>query len=649
MRFSWILCLLALQPLSLLAQKDKDKDIPAWGKVEKADLEMKTCSFDKDAEAMVLFDVAEMEGDISGRLEFTRHVRIKILKEKGFESANIHLPYISFKNIESIKKLTAQTYNLDASGNIVTAVLDKKSIMEKKLNKRVTEQVFALPEVKVGSVIEYKYTMSTLSLKTWYFQHPIPVVYSRYRMDFPYQIEVYADLKCALPYKAETLPVKGDRIVKIYSMSNVPALRDEPFISCDDDYLQRMESRLIALTTPDGVRHNLTRSWPGIIKELMEDEDFGVQLKRNIPRTADLDQELSKVSSPYEKMKVIHHYVQKNMEWNGYTSIWALDGVRAAWKDKKGTTGEINLILVNLLKDAGLDAHPVLVSTRDNGMINTLIPGFDQFDKVMAYVNLEDHVYVLDASDKNTPTHLIPEEVMLSQGLVIEKLDTYQWGWKGLFNENTLQKNMIVLQGKISPEGEMKGEAYISSIDYERLHRLPQYKKSKEDFIKAYYTDRNRDITVEDFTAENQDSDSLPFIQKFKFTQSIAGSGDYKYFTANMFSGLEKNPFVADARFSDVFFGVNQAYTIIGNFTIPEGYTFEELPKNIRMVMPDTSISMTRIANASGNVVMVRINLEFKKAFYSTEEYADFREFYKKLFEMLNEQFVFRKKASPKP
>ncbi len=62
-------------------------------------------------------------------------------------------------------------------------------------------------------------------------------------------------------------------------------------------------------------------------------------------------------------MATIHNYVRKNMEWNNYGGIWALNGVKSAWKDKKGTSGEINLILVNLLKDAGLKASPLLVST----------------------------------------------------------------------------------------------------------------------------------------------------------------------------------------------------------------------------------------------------------------------------------------------
>ena len=111
---------------------------------------------------------------------------------------------------------------------------------------------------------------------------------------------------------------------------------------------------MVATEFPGMPRRNLLRSWPGIIKQLMEDEDFGVQLRRNIPRTSDLDAMLAPVKDPYQKMVIIHDYVRKNMQWNDTYSIWALDGVKTAWKDKKGTVGEINLILVNLLKDAYL-------------------------------------------------------------------------------------------------------------------------------------------------------------------------------------------------------------------------------------------------------------------------------------------------------
>src|ERR1700752_4597140 len=113
----------------------QQKATPAFGKVEKADLELKQCDFDKNAEAMVLFDVCEIYcnlnlnsiGDpLSTQLE--RHVRIKILSDKGLNRADIHIPYYSYRNAERIKNLSAQTYNLDPSGNVVMSKVDKKSI-----------------------------------------------------------------------------------------------------------------------------------------------------------------------------------------------------------------------------------------------------------------------------------------------------------------------------------------------------------------------------------------------------------------------------------------------------------------------------------------------------------------------------------------
>ena len=83
----------------------------------------------------------------------------------------------------------------------------------------------------------------------------------------------------------------------------------------------------------------------------------------------------------------------------------------------------------------------------------------------------------------------------------------------------------------------------------------------------------------------------------------------------------------------------------MANFTIPDGYAFEELPKNLRMIMPDTSIVFTRMASAEQDRLSVKIILDIKKPSYSIEEYPEFKEFYKKLFDLLNEQFVYRKKA----
>jgi hypothetical protein len=452
--------------------------------------------------------------------------------------------------------------------------------------------------------------------------------------------------QCILPYESK-VESKGNRDIKMFSMNNIPALRDEPYITCDEDYLQRLEIRLLAINFPSQPRRSLIRSWPQVIKALMEDEDFGVQLKRDIPRTADLEEQLKNQNVPFQKMATIYEYVRKNMEWNGFTNIWAMDGVRSAWKDKKGTSGEINMILVNLLKNAGLDAHPVLVSTQENGRVNTGVAGTGQFNKVMAYVVIGDasgnKTYVLDATEKYTPPHLIPLDVMTTEGLVIEKLETGEWGWKVLWNDKQVFRDLILMQATIDDNGIMKGEAVVNSYDYSRVKRIPWLNNGKDKFQEKYFTTAAPGLTIDSLTFENEKADSLALVQKVRFNLPVSTSGNYKYFSVNLFTGLEKNPFVADNRFSDVFFGANQTYNLVSNITIPNGYVFEGLPKSMRMIMPDTSVSITRRIASEKNQLSVRITLEFKKPFFTVDEYPDFKEFYKKLFDILNEQIAIRK------
>jgi hypothetical protein len=636
--------------LQLLAQKNKNTnpDLPPFGTVDKADLEMKQCDFDDKAEAMVLIDDGSLEYVMGIGMELKRRIRIKIFNSKGLDWANVHLPFYSGKDGEDITSLDAQTYNLDGSGNIVITKVDKKLVYEKKLNKKISEKAFTFPDVKAGTIIEYKFKHSGIGLIDWYFQRSIPVRYSHFTTDFPQELEVAMLPFCAHQYESDRQS-KSNRNLSSFAMSKVPAFRDEPYIVNEDYYRDRLETKVVAFNV-DGRRQSRIVNWLQVIKFLMEDEDFGLQLKKNIPRTADLDEKLKNITAPYEQMKVIYKYVQDNMQWNEYEGIWALDGVKSAWKDKKGTVGEINLILVNLLKDAGLNAHPVLVSTHDNGIVNSAdagtyeSPGFNHFNKVMAYVNIGNKTYVLDASQKNLPAHLIPPDVLMTQGLVIEKLETYEWGWKTLWHDGLQAKNVMMINGSVDANGKMNGNASISSYDYARQPRLTMAKKGKDKYIEKYVTSSNPSISVEDVSFENLDSDSLPLVQKINFTEQLNSTGDYSYFSLNMLTGLEKNPFVADERASDIFFGYNQSFMIIGNFMLPEGYEFDVLPKNIKMIMPDTSIMISRISEANGNTLQTRIQLEFKKPVYEAADYPDLHDFYQGLFDILNEQFVIRKK-----
>ncbi len=624
------------------------KKLPPFGEVTKEELQMTECSFDKGAAAMVIFNEGESFFRINENSQINPffeqmdfRVRIKIFNQKGFDNADIRIRYPSYDKSISIIKFSAQTYNLDASGNIVVTKVDKASVYDKKIDKRFSEKSFAFPDVKPGSVIEYKYTLDNASGGEWYFQKSIPVKFSRFIVNFPPELVMSVTPHCSLPMQHASSTRKGAGNYNWYTMEDVPGLPDEPFMSCREDYLQKMEARLTALDFPGVPRKNLLRSWPGIIKELVDDEDFGRQLKKDIPRTADLDAMLKGMDDPYKKMVTIHNYVRNNMEWNGYYNIWALDGVKSAWKDKKGTTGEINLILINLLKDAGLAVRPLLVSTKSNGLLNTGVAGYDQFNKVLAHVTIGDDYYVLDATEKTTPSNLIPLEVMLSEGLLIAKPDSYEWGWKTLWDGTHTFKRTVTLNAEADTNGNLKGAAKLVANDYERCRLLPEGKKSIGKLKNIF--DELKGIHVDSVSTENAEVDSLPLTENIYFQSTGSSSGGYKYFSVNLFTGLEKNPFLAEERATDVFYSANQQYEINGLVFIPDGYTMEELPKSVRMIMPDTSISFLRQSVYNAGILNIRYKLEFRKPFFSKDEYPEFREFYKKLFSLLNEQYVFRK------
>ncbi len=134
------------------------KDLPKFGDIDEADLQMKECEFDKDAQAYKLLDYGEVRYSVGGddfNIQTDRRTRIKILKEKGLDEANIKINFYSVSNYEKITDISGVTYNLDNSGKVQKTKLDKSSVFIKKINNRYSQVSFSMPDVKVGSVIEF--------------------------------------------------------------------------------------------------------------------------------------------------------------------------------------------------------------------------------------------------------------------------------------------------------------------------------------------------------------------------------------------------------------------------------------------------------------------------------------------------------------
>ena len=196
---------------------------------------------------------------------------------------------------------------------------------------------------------------------------------------------------------------------------------------------------------------------------------------------------------------------------------------------------------------------------------------------------------------------------------------------------------------EVAANGSFTGDGTITYYDYAKLSNRRLFTTSR---LRERLTDNPEiQIAIDSVVTTGDADDAKPLDANLSFTGTLQQSGNYTFLPYNIFSGFGQSPFVANNRQTDIDFGYTQQYIISGSYTLPLNYTLEELPKNITMMMPDTSIVVKRITQKQDNTVMYKISLECSRPQYAVEEYPVLKEFYLKLYAMLREQMVIKKKV----
>ncbi|OKS88864.1 DUF3857 domain-containing protein [Mucilaginibacter polytrichastri] len=643
--------------LSVHAQV-KTNRIQAFGKVDQADLELKTCDFESDANAMVLFVKGDIYYDQEFNIVMEYHKRIKIFNEHGKDEANVKIDFEGGNKVESITGLQAQTINLTDGKPEITKV-DKKQIFLQVIDKDQDQYTFSFANVKPGSVVEYKFTRIIHAyswLPNWYFQEGIPVRYSELDtsipdlLDFKTQTHVnQAFVKRVNTSESQTIGTGTNAITfnnekDERALENIHSLPDEPYMTSDVDNLQSIYFQLIGVKPIGGFSKTFANSWPKVGEAFADDEDFGDQLKRKLTAEEAIITKAKALKTDEQKIAYIFNEVKNTMKWNGIDRWYTNDGTRTAWDKKTGNATEINIILYHLLKQSGVkDVYPMEVSTRSHGKVNPAYPFMRQFNRAVVYIPIDStNHYVMDASGKYNVYNEIPANLLNSYGLSINK-ETNTYDLVFLEKKRPSVKS-VYINAEINTDGQMSGTASISSLSYGRINAVESYKTDGEKKYIESLTEHDNNLKISSLKMDNLEIDSLPLSQNITFKLDLTGSdGTYIYFVPNMFSALHNNPFLSENRYTNIDFGYRNNVTLTGTYKMPAGYKADALPKSISMIMPDKSISIKRFVAEEGGIVTVRYVVSYAKSFYFKEDYAELHEFYKKMQEMLNEQVVLKK------
>lgn len=612
-----------------------------FGKVTASELSMTTYAGDTSAAAVVLQEFGDAyidSDDWELRLEY--HVKIKILKQAGIDQGNVVLVlHRQDGKEELVKNVTASSFNIE-NGRIVESKLPSKEVFRQEANTYTVVQRFAIPNVKVGSVIEYKYTLQSpwkRNFRKWEFQSDIPKVSSEYWATIPPYYTYNITLRGFLKLTTDVSEImrngfsSGAGMVDCtrlkYGIKNIPAFREEKYMTASSNYRSAVNFELLEVRHPDGRVDKITTEWKDAVDELRREPRFGIQLKRakNIVGD-DVAQVVAGVDDPLEKAKLIYDFVKRRFDWNGFNGIYSENGVRKALDLGKGNVGDINLTLIASLLAADLHAEPVILSTRSNGFPVEIHPVITDFNYLIARLTVDNKVYLLDATDDFLPFGLIPEKCINGKGRVIAENST----WQSLDAPASL-KYVSMMNLKIGMDGSMTGHMEVNYYNYEGVEQRKELSRLADD--QTYITRKavgSTLTTVSNVVKENIREIDKPLTIKFDFAGDIfdAAAGPQGLIAPFLFDAWKENPFRSGERLFPVDFGIPIDQRSIIYIELPEGYQIKSVAENVALALPNAGGRYLFQAKVDGNKVSMSSNLVISRTFYSAEEYHYLKELF---------------------
>ena len=500
-----------------------------------------------------------------------------------------------------------------------------------------------MPNVREGSIIEYEYKVRSGnfgSLRDWYFQASIPVNYSEFKVKTPYFLTFNKRIKGFLYPKISSDPTYNRETSEVYKLENIPSMKEESFVNNINNYRAGVSYELALVNIPGYVFKSFSTDWSAVAKTIYEDYDFGSELNKTSYFEEDLNPLIKGLVNNEEKIAVIFNYVKSAVKWNKYMGYSCYDGVKKAYKDKTGNVAEINLMLVAMLRFAGLNANPVLISTRDNGI--ALFPSITAFNYVIASVEMPEGKILLDATEKHTEINVLPINDLNWIGRLIRKDGTSE---EVDLMPQKISKNVVILMATIQPDGKLTGQIREQYFDYNAYQFRSNYGDLTEDAYLEKLEGKMKGLEVLEYKVDNITENGKPVVETYKFEHTGAFDviGDKIYFSPLFFFAMKENPFNQEKREYpvDFVFPNQDKFAIIVN--IPNGYMVEYLPESIVMPFGDNQILFKLLTSKNDTQIQISLNLDYNSALISAEFYNDLKLYFAEIVKRETEKIILKK------
>ncbi|MDT8414439.1 MAG: hypothetical protein RQ735_03590 [Flavobacteriaceae bacterium] len=641
MRFSLVIGAFCLV-FGLAAQTQKIQ----FGVVTKEQLLEKQHPKDPEAEAAILYKYQKtyFEGSTLTNLIIKTEYffRYKIYNKKGFDWGNHVIPLVrrSNNNGDYVKTLTGTTLTLE-NDTIYADLVGRDNVFHQAVNSYIRTETVTFPNLKEGAILDLAYTIVNpypVSLRDVVHQFPIPVDRSEADVFIPNYLVFKAYTK---GFEDIHYNVYNKDINQIYEITatDIPALKEEEYINNIENYRASTVFELMQTRYPFPTK-KLGYNWEEVTRTIYKSDYFGDELKKSRYFSKDLKKILANnYSDSLQLAEAIFEFVKEKMTWNGNASFATFQGLSDAYDANKGNSGEINMILTAMFREAGFEANPVLSSTRDYGI--PVFPSMQGFNYVIASIYLNGQDILFDATEKYSLKNVLPLRAINWNGKLMRKNNTYKE--INLFPED-LSVSRSLLKAKVNENGdivgsienEMSRQFMLLYLAVKKMDYQNDYAKSLEDFY---------NIELSELTDNHEDKTATNFKESYQFlSENQTDIIDGKiYFSPTLFLKMSENPFKATKREYPIDFVFPKSEILEAEFSIPEDYKVTYLPKSLHIKFEDDLASYDYEIKQIDDKIFLKSELTTKRSVVAPTYYSLFKAFFEKIVNKQNDKIIIEK------
>jgi hypothetical protein len=622
-----------------------------WQPISQQELKMTSMPEAPGAPAVILY--RQVDRDDGRTPHEDSYIRIKILTEEGRKYANVEIPF--FKQSSNVHGVRARSVRPDGSVVPFDGKVLEQTIVKAKGVKYLAK-TFTLPDVQVGSIIEYHYTVDFnegyVYDSRWVLSDELFTKRAKFTLKPSPDFALRWSWPLGLPAGSE--PPKDDHGTIRMTSENIPAFQVEDYMPPETS----LKFRVDFIYSDEGVpEKDPAKFWKNIAKKQNGQVESFVNKNKAMEQA--VQQTVGAGDSPEIKLQKIYARVQqlrntsyereKTEQEQKRDKEKEVNNVEDVWKRGYGTGRQITWLFLSMARAAGFEAYPVLVPRRSESFFSNAVMNARELDDNVVQVKIAGKEAYFDPGTAFTPYGMLPWWETNVPGLKLSK-DGGAWVEIPL-PDSSASRVERKADLKLDQEGSLDGKLTVTYYGTEaqtlRLEGRHEDETSRRKILEDLVKDTVPAAIDVELTNKPDWTSSAPELvaeYSLKVPGWVAGAGKRALMPVGLFSAPEKNLFEHAGRVHSVYF--HYPYRKIDDISVqlPLGWKQGSLAKPVNQDVKAAAYTL-KVEDQGGNLHLTR-SIRSDLLMLPKENYSALRAFFQLIRTGDEEQIVLQPGSS---